>query len=238
MNARGEKKRKIRAARLRLLNQQYTYEEMANRLGGNANPRYLSQIANEYLGKGRKTPRGLSDNYASRLESAFDLPEGWFDRPIDDHQTTEAAPNGELFPGPNLVPRVAVPIVGTAEGGPDRQWEELGYPTCYGSEYVDAPSRDPSAYALLVSGNNMAPRMRPGEAILVEPNHEPQPGDEVVVRMKDGTTMVKIFSARRGDRIYLDSIGDHETIVAGADQIEFMHYVAGVFRAGSIRERR
>ena len=94
LGMRGIEKIRNRAARLRLLNNEYTFEEMAKRLGGNANPRYLSQIANEYLGKGRKTPRSLSDNYASRLETCFGLENGWFDIPIGD--TTG---HGEMPPG-------------------------------------------------------------------------------------------------------------------------------------------
>lgn len=80
---RGEVKKTNRAARLRLLNQQYTYEEMATRMGGKASPAYLSQIANEVVQKGGKTPRGLSDDYATRLEKAFCLEEGWFDLPAN-----------------------------------------------------------------------------------------------------------------------------------------------------------
>jgi len=102
LNMRGIEKIRNRAARLRLLNKEYTFEEMAKRLGGNANPRYLSQIANEYLGKGRKTPRSLSDNYASRLEECFGLKEGWFDLPLDEeagqdaeHATPGRTPNTE-----------------------------------------------------------------------------------------------------------------------------------------------
>jgi len=142
-----------------------------------------------------------------------------------------------LTKGPETIPRKTVPVVGTAEGGPDREWDDLGYPPGYGTEYVDAPSKDPNAYALLASGNSMYPRMRPGEAILVEPSHDPQPGDEVVVKFTNGNTMVKIYSAKRGNRVFLDSIGDHETIVVPEDEIEFMHCVACVFRPSFIKQR-
>jgi phage repressor protein C with HTH and peptisase S24 domain len=101
-----------------------------------------------------------------------------------------------------------------------------------------AASTDPDAYALLVSGNSMAPRMRPGEAVLVEPNHECQPGDEVVLGLRGGDRMVKEFVYQRRGRIGLDSIADHqERIEVAEEEVAFMHYVAGVFRVGSIRKR-
>lgn len=80
---RGHEKRQNRAARLRQLNQQYTFELIAKKIGGNAAPAYLSQIANEVVQKGGKNPRALSDDYASRIEKAFNLGEGWFDIPIE-----------------------------------------------------------------------------------------------------------------------------------------------------------
>lgn len=123
----------------------------------------------------------------------------------------------------------------------------MGYPGGYGDALVQAASHDTNAYALYVSGNSMAPRMRPGEAILVEPGQEAAPGDEVVVKIVErpndpnltgGAVMVKEFASQRDGRIALDSIADHEErILVHRQDIEFMHYVAGTFRAGSIRPR-
>jgi hypothetical protein len=81
LRMRGSAKQKTRAVRLRQLKETYTYEEMAKRIS--VNPAYLSQIGNEVVGKGRKSPRALSDNYATRLEDAFGLEPGWFDTPVD-----------------------------------------------------------------------------------------------------------------------------------------------------------
>lgn len=82
---RGEAKRKNRAARLRLLNQSVTFEKIADL--ANVNASYLSQIANEALQTSsktlRKSPRGLSDNYAEKIENALNLEPGWFDIPAN-----------------------------------------------------------------------------------------------------------------------------------------------------------
>ena len=128
-------------------------------------------------------------------------------------------------------------IVGTAEGGPDKEWLELGYPEGYGDEYIEGISMDNNAYGLLVSGNSMSPRMKPGEALLVEPNKECQPGDEVIVKLLDGSVLVKHYSSRRNGKIS-DSVNkEHDRIVVKESEIDFIHYVAGAFRAGSIKQK-
>jgi transcriptional regulator with XRE-family HTH domain len=79
---RGEDKRKLRAANLRLLQKSYTFEHIADTCGVSA--AYLSQISNEVVqGKDRKTPRALSDNYANLIEHGLGLREGWFDSQHD-----------------------------------------------------------------------------------------------------------------------------------------------------------
>lgn len=74
--------RKVRLANLRLLVQTRarTMNEVAEKAGVNAG--YLSQIINE-----RPTPkgtkRGVGNVLATRLEQAYELPDGWMDEPHD-----------------------------------------------------------------------------------------------------------------------------------------------------------
>lgn len=137
------------------------------------------------------------------------------------------------------LPLASVPIVGNTQAGPDKVWVEMGYPVGYGDEYLDVPSKDPRAYALRVRGASMAPRMREGEAILVEPSGEAQPGDEVVVKIiSSGAVMVKVLVSLRDDQVTLDSIAsDFDRMVIPMKDVEYMHVVAGVFRAGRVRKR-
>lgn len=130
-----------------------------------------------------------------------------------------------------------IPIVGTTTGGTGGYWEELGYPQGHGDGHLEAASHDRNAYALRVQGNSMSPRMFEGEYILVEPNHACHPGDEVVVQTKDGQIMVKMLVSRRNGQITLGSISNDERLVFNLDELHAMHYVAGVFRAGSVRHK-
>lgn len=131
----------------------------------------------------------------------------------------------------------SVPIVGTTTGGTGGYWVELGHPPGHGDGHLDAASRDRNAYALRVQGSSMAPRIFEGEYLLVEPNHSCQPGDEVVVRLKDGQIMVKLFLSRRNNQITLGSIASDERLVFDATHVTEMHYVAGVFRQGSVKHK-
>lgn len=151
---------------------------------------------------------------------------------------TAAQPEGpryEVMPVPQ--PTVAhVPIVGTTTGGTGGFWDELGYPAGHGDGYLDAPSNDPGAYALRVKGSSMSPRIYEGEIILIEPNRQCHPGDEVVVRTVDGQIMVKLLLTRRGGQITLGSVANGDRLVFDEQQIQAMHFVAGVFRAGAVKD--
>lgn len=128
-----------------------------------------------------------------------------------------------------------VPIVGTTQGGPEAFHEELGYPVGIGEGFVDVPVRDPNAYALRVKGVSMAPRMREGDVIVVFPGEAADPGDEVVVKMKNGEVMVKQLAYIRGNEVGLESIGDDARIVRKLEEIEFIHYVAMICPPKSVK---
>lgn len=133
---------------------------------------------------------------------------------------------------------VGIPVVGTSQGGPDHAWLEMGYPPGFGDEYLNVTSRDHHAYALRVRGNSMAPRIREGDVILVEPTTTPDPGDDVVVKTRDGQVMVKTLVSSRNDEIILDSIAkDYDRIVLPSSKVEFIHAVMGVFPPKSIYKR-
>jgi phage repressor protein C with HTH and peptisase S24 domain len=123
------------------------------------------------------------------------------------------------------------PVVGTAQLGSDGYWLELDYPVGHGDGFVRYPSRDPNAYALRCKGDSMRPRIKPGEFIVVEPNHAYAPGEEVVIKDRAGRVMVKVFNFNRGGVVEFSSINeDHKPITLETNEIEYIHYVAGIFK--------
>jgi phage repressor protein C with HTH and peptisase S24 domain len=122
-----------------------------------------------------------------------------------------------------------VPVVGTASAGTDGHWYELEYPTGYGDGHVIYPSKDRNAYALRVKGDSMRPRIKPGEFVVIEPNSTVTPGDEVLVKTKDGRQMIKVLASRRRGQIELSSVNnDYQPLTFEESEIESISLVAGI----------
>lgn len=142
----------------------------------------------------------------------------------------DAPPSAKEPSADYLVHRV--PVVGTAQLGDDGYWDELGFPTGHGDGFVNYPTRDKNAYALRVKGDSMRPRIKPGEFVVIEPNHPVAPGDEVLVTTTDGRSMVKVLQSRRNGMVELLSINeDHRPITLDESQIEKIHAVSAILKA-------
>lgn len=140
-----------------------------------------------------------------------------------------AEPNSIYLTRP---PTTGIPVVGAAKLGDSGNFCELEYPVGHGDGRIDWPSRDPNAYALRCKGDSMKPRIRHGEFVIVEPNHPVTPGDEVLVKAKDGRVMVKQLAYVREGMVYLDSINEaHPRISILQEEMDAFHYVAGIAKS-------
>ena len=138
-------------------------------------------------------------------------------------------------PIPISQPFRQVPVVGHVKGGTDGYLEELDYPTGNGDGHVEYPARDANAYALRVKGDSMRPRIRPGEFVIIEPNHRASPGDDVVVIATDGRKLLKEFLYERGGDVVLGSINlENGPITLPRTDIISIHYVAAIVPAGAL----
>ncbi len=127
-------------------------------------------------------------------------------------------------------------MVGRAQLGDNGHWADLEYPVGHGDGYIDFPTQDPNAYALKCEGDSMRPRIKAGEYVVIEPNQPIEPGDEVLVKSKDGRVMVKEFLYKRGGRTHLISANDaHKPVALSDDEIEKMHFVRAICRPSSWR---
>lgn len=140
---------------------------------------------------------------------------------------------------PALGPSRRVPVVGHVKGGVDGYLEEMQYPVGHGEGFVEYWTKDPEAYALRVKGDSMHPRYRAGEFIIVTPSIEPQPGRDVMVKLKSGMKLLKQLNWRRGDEIQLLSINDgYEPYTISTDEIESIQRVAGGVPSDAFEEAR
>lgn len=129
-----------------------------------------------------------------------------------------------------------VPVVGFAQLGDNGHFVDIEYPVGYGDGHVRAPSEDKDAYALRCVGDSMTPRIKDREFVVVEPNHPIEPGDEVLVKSRDGRVMVKEFLYKRAGRVHLVSVNAaHPPIAIDENQIEKMHYVGWIAKPSAWR---
>ena len=133
--------------------------------------------------------------------------------------------------GPLLRAERGVPVVGEVKGGPDGFLEELQYPDSHGDGFVAYPTSDPEAFALRVRGDSMHPRYRAGEFIVVEPKVDPQPGDDVVVALRDGRKLLKELNWDRDGEIQLLSVNNHfAPLTIAKSEVLSIRLVAGRVR--------
>lgn len=149
----------------------------------------------------------------------------------------DASATGVAEPKPTPYPLVReVPIIGHVIANPteDGHFDDMGFPPGAGEGFVPWATRDPNAYAVRVKGDSYQPRYRPGEILVVEPGAANIPGDDVIVRTKDGRRMLKKFQYQRGPEITLGSINDrYSPLSISVEQIESIHHVAGGVQRGT-----
>lgn len=146
-------------------------------------------------------------------------------------------PKGVNFLKMRSVPVNRVPIRGYAQLGAEGHWVDLEYPVGEGDGYIWWPSRDEDVYALKCQGDSMTPRIKHGEYVIIEPNHEIKNGDEVLVVTDEDQVMVKIYAYEQGGRLTLYSVNEnHEPINLYQENIRKMHYMAGIAKESLVLE--
>lgn len=128
-------------------------------------------------------------------------------------------------------PGKRIPVLGMAQLGDNGFWAEVEYPVGHGDGYLDFPSRDRDAYGIRCAGDSMLPRIKDGEFVVIEPNHQVENGDEVLVKAKDGRVMIKILLYQRAGRTHLMSVNtEHAPLAIETEKIERLHYVAAIVK--------
>ena len=121
--------------------------------------------------------------------------------------------------------RGTVPVVGMAQAGAGRLFNEDGMPTGGpGWEEIEFPGLPQDrVFALEVQGDSMRPLFREGDVIIVSPLASVRRGDRVVVRTKGGEVMAKELKRRTARGVELRSVNpEHPDRVVPADEIDWM----------------
>lgn len=132
-----------------------------------------------------------------------------------------------------------VPVVGNVRGGRDVYYLELEHVVGQGEGLIRYPTKDPNTYALRVKGDSMRPRIKPGEFIVVEPNHSIAIGEEVMVKTMKDEAMVKVLSRRSNGEVEFRSINevDHPPFTLDEKDVKEMHYIGAIVKPSWYYER-
>lgn len=130
-----------------------------------------------------------------------------------------------------------LPVKGTAKlGTTENFFVDLEYPVGFGDGYIPFPTKDQDAYVLRCEGESMMPRIKHGEYVVIEPNRQANPGDEVLVIDKSGRVMVKIWMYTRDGMAYFSSVNETVSQVnIPIQEIEKIQFVAAIVKS-ALRE--
>jgi phage repressor protein C with HTH and peptisase S24 domain len=148
-------------------------------------------------------------------------------RVIDKSQPDEPTPE---YAGARTLNVRKVVVVGTARlsEGEEGFYDEISSTPGAGDGHMEIATGDPNAYGLRVRGNSMAPAIRDGWYVLVEPNSAPAVGEYVLVKLRNGQKMVKELLYRRAESIEVLSVNNGMRRTIYTEEIESLQAVAAV----------
>ncbi|MFV4850647.1 LexA family transcriptional regulator [Citrobacter freundii] len=92
---------------------------------------------------------------------------------------------------------------------------------------------DRSSFAVEVSGNSLWPRIKNGEFVVVEKQIAPEPGDDVLLQLKNGTYLFKSLVSIRGEDVQLSDISGKSAFpeLQKRDEIEQMYLISAIVKS-------
>lgn len=135
--------------------------------------------------------------------------------------------------------RSMVPVIGTTETGPRRSYEEgVGYALRHGDRYVEVVTNDLRAYALRVAGDTMSPRLMEGEWVVMEPSVQASPGDDVLVKTRDGAVMLGQLVCWHNENLILGSISvAFKRTTRHRSDVDYVHVVGARLPVRAVKQR-
>jgi repressor LexA len=89
---------------------------------------------------------------------------------------------------------------------------------------------DPTAFALIVRGSSMSPRIEDGDIVVVSPKVEPHSGDICVVRVNDEDVLKKIKF--EGENLHLIPLNpEFRTVTVSKRDVMFIWKVVRVIKS-------
>lgn len=117
-----------------------------------------------------------------------------------------------------------IPLLSKIPGGNPVEWSDGEYPTGFGEEFLDRGDvSDPNAFALLVDGDSMSPRINSGDVVIISPNTPVTNRSIAAISINEGNRTLKTIIFLKNGKILLKPENElHEPIVLEENEITFI----------------
>jgi phage repressor protein C with HTH and peptisase S24 domain len=181
-----------------------------------------------YIGK---NPIKNIGDMVARIESSFNLPEGYLDHEHEEESNelhgnvTNSNLKNDNLPIVEYVGVVKqtvryVPVKAHSRMGLDGFYMDMGYPGGAGDGWIPSISAGPRAFAVKGTGGSMHPAIRDGWFAVCDPDANPVPTEYVQVCLKDGRCTIKEFISQRDGYLHLLSVNDGQRFTFELSEVE------------------
>jgi len=117
-----------------------------------------------------------------------------------------------------------IPLLSKIPAGIPAEWTDGEYPVGFGEEFIDRGEvSDPNAFALIVDGDSMKPRINSGDIVIIAPNAPITNRCIAVASVHDRDRTIKTVIFLNDGRVLLQPENDqYEPIVLDRDDITFI----------------
>jgi len=117
-----------------------------------------------------------------------------------------------------------VPLLSKIPAGIPAEWTDGDYPVGFGEEFIDRGDvADPNAFALIVDGDSMSPRINSGDIVIISPNATITNRSCAVVSVHEGDRTLKTVIFLNNGKVILQPENDHyEPLVVDREKITFI----------------
>ncbi|MCE5249895.1 LexA family transcriptional regulator [bacterium] len=117
-----------------------------------------------------------------------------------------------------------VPLLSKIPAGIPAEWTDGDYPVGFGEEFIDRGDvADPNAFALIVDGDSMSPRINSGDIVIISPNAPITNRSCAVVSVHEGDRTLKTVIFLNNGKVILQPENDHyEPLVVDREKIKFI----------------
>jgi repressor LexA len=127
-----------------------------------------------------------------------------------------------LLTGSSLRPD-RIPLLSKIPGGQPVAFTDGEYPVGFGEEFIDRGDvTDPNAFALIVEGDSMSPRINSGDIVIISPNSDIVTRTVAAVALGDDRTLKTVLLLDNGKVLLKPENESYDPIIVDRSEVHFI----------------